>query len=36
VGVDAARLQRVVNAMLRFNLLPQSDRLFKITTMTGG
>jgi hypothetical protein len=26
----------VVNAMLRFNLLPQSDRLFKITTMTGG
>jgi hypothetical protein len=20
----------------RFNLLPQSDRLFKITTMTGG
>ena len=36
VGVDAVRLQRVVNAMLRFNLLPQSDRSFNITTMTGG
>ena len=36
VGVDAVRLQRVVNAMLRFNLLPQSDRSFQITTMTGG
>jgi len=36
VGVDAVRLQRVVNAMLRFNLLPQSDSSFKITIMTGG
>jgi len=36
VGVDAVRLQRVVNAMLEFNLLPNTDRSFKISTMTGG
>jgi NitT/TauT family transport system substrate-binding protein len=36
VGVDAVRLQRVVNAMLQFNLLPNTDRSFKISTMTGG
>jgi NitT/TauT family transport system substrate-binding protein len=35
LGVDAVRLQRVVNAMVRFKLLPSSDRPFKITTMTG-
>jgi NitT/TauT family transport system substrate-binding protein len=34
-GVDPARLQRVVNAMLRFGLLPQSDDSFSITSMTG-
>jgi NitT/TauT family transport system substrate-binding protein len=36
VGVDAVRLQRVVDAMLEFNLLPNTDRSFKISTMTGG
>jgi len=36
VGVDPVRLQRVVNAMLQFNLLPATDRSFKISTMTGG
>jgi NitT/TauT family transport system substrate-binding protein len=36
VGVDSVRLQRVVSAMLRFNLLPSTDRSFKISTMTGG
>jgi NitT/TauT family transport system substrate-binding protein len=34
-GVDPARLQRVVNAMLRFGLLPRSDDSFRITSMTG-
>ncbi len=34
-GVDPARLQRVVSAMLRFGLLPQSDDSFSITSMTG-
>jgi len=33
-GVDPARLQRVVSAMLRFGLLPASDGAFRITTMT--
>jgi NitT/TauT family transport system substrate-binding protein len=36
VGVDSVRLQRVVSAMLRFNLLPSTDRSFKVRTMTGG
>ena len=35
VGVDAVRLQRVVNAMLRFKLLPGSDRAFEISSMIG-
>jgi NitT/TauT family transport system substrate-binding protein len=35
-GVDSVRLQRVVSAMLRFNLLPSTDRSFKVSTMTGG
>jgi NitT/TauT family transport system substrate-binding protein len=35
VGVDAVRLQRVVNAMVRFGLLSQKDTSFKITTMIG-
>jgi ABC-type nitrate/sulfonate/bicarbonate transport system substrate-binding protein len=34
-GVDPARLQRVVSAMLRFGLLPSSDDAFRITSMTG-
>jgi hypothetical protein len=34
-GVDPARLQRVVSAMLRFGLLPPSDDAFRITSMTG-
>jgi len=33
--VDAVRLQRVVNAMLRFKLLPAQDQNFKITSMIG-
>jgi NitT/TauT family transport system substrate-binding protein len=35
LGVDAARLQRVVSAMLRFGLLPQKDSSFKVTSMIG-
>jgi NitT/TauT family transport system substrate-binding protein len=35
LGVDAVRLQRVVTAMLRFNLLPAQDDSFKITSMLG-
>jgi hypothetical protein len=35
LGVDAVRLQRVVNAMLRFKLLPAQDQNFKITSMIG-
>ena len=34
-GVDPARLQRVVSAMLRFGLLPPTDDTFSITSMTG-
>ncbi|MGH3258124.1 MAG: ABC transporter substrate-binding protein [Streptosporangiaceae bacterium] len=34
-GVDPARLQRVVSAMLRFGLLPRSDGSFSITSMVG-
>jgi hypothetical protein len=34
-GVDPARLQRVVSAMLRFGLLPPADDAFRITSMTG-
>ena len=33
--VDAARLQRVVSAMVRFGLLPQQDSSFKISSMIG-
>lgn len=36
LGVDAVQLQRVVNAMLRFRLLPAQDQNFKITSMIGG
>ena len=35
LGVDAVRLQRVVNAMLRFKLLPVQDQNFEITSMIG-
>jgi NitT/TauT family transport system substrate-binding protein len=35
LGVDGVRLQRVVSAMLRFGLLPPSDRSFKVTSMLG-
>jgi hypothetical protein len=35
LGVDAVRLQRVANAMLRFKLLPAQDQNFKITSMIG-
>jgi NitT/TauT family transport system substrate-binding protein len=35
LGVDAVRLQRVVTAMVRFNLLPAQDDSFKITSMIG-
>jgi NitT/TauT family transport system substrate-binding protein len=35
LGVDPARLQRVVGAMTRFGLLPQGTT-FKITSMIGG
>jgi NitT/TauT family transport system substrate-binding protein len=35
LGVDAVRLQRVVSAMVRFNLLPQKDLSFKVSSMTG-
>ncbi len=35
LGVDAVRLQRVVTAMVRFNLLPAQDSSFKITSMIG-
>jgi NitT/TauT family transport system substrate-binding protein len=34
LGVDAVRLQRVVNAMIRFDLLPKSTK-FSITKMIG-
>ncbi len=33
LGVDAVRLQRVVGAMVRFNLLPQSDKSFQVSSM---
>jgi NitT/TauT family transport system substrate-binding protein len=33
-GVDPARLQRVISAMVQFGLLPQSLSWFPITTMT--
>jgi NitT/TauT family transport system substrate-binding protein len=36
LGVDPARLQRVVDAMLQFGILPQSDKNFRITSMIGG
>jgi NitT/TauT family transport system substrate-binding protein len=35
LGVDAARLQRVVSAMSRFGLLPRNTS-FKVTSMLGG
>jgi NitT/TauT family transport system substrate-binding protein len=35
LGVDAARLQRVVSAMLRFGLLPPKEASFKVTSMIG-
>ena len=35
LGVDPARLQRVVGAMTRFHLLPQGTT-FKVTSMIGG
>jgi NitT/TauT family transport system substrate-binding protein len=35
LGVDAVRLQRVVNAMKRFGLLPQQTR-FNVTSMIEG
>jgi NitT/TauT family transport system substrate-binding protein len=35
LGVDAVRLQRVVNSMIRFGLLPK-DTKFKITSMIAG
>jgi hypothetical protein len=34
LGVDSARLQRVVSAMARFGLLPRSTT-FKVTSMIG-
>jgi len=34
LGVDAVRLQRVVNSMIRFNLLPKGTT-FSITSMIG-
>jgi NitT/TauT family transport system substrate-binding protein len=34
-GLDPVRLQRVVSAMNRFSFLPQQDRGFQITSMTG-
>jgi NitT/TauT family transport system substrate-binding protein len=34
LGVDAVRLQRVVNSMIRFNLLPKGTK-FSITSMIG-
>ena len=36
LGLDPARLQRVVDAMLQFGILPQSDKNFRITGMIGG
>lgn len=33
--VNPTQLQRVVDAMVQFNLLPSADMSFKITTMTG-
>jgi NitT/TauT family transport system substrate-binding protein len=35
LGVDAVRLQRVVSAMLRFELLPPKEASFKVTSMIG-
>jgi NitT/TauT family transport system substrate-binding protein len=35
LGVDAVRLQRVVSAMVRFDLLPRRDSSFKISSMIG-
>jgi NitT/TauT family transport system substrate-binding protein len=34
-GVDPVRLQRLVDAMLRFGLLPKQDDSFKIAAITG-
>jgi NitT/TauT family transport system substrate-binding protein len=34
LGVDAVRLQRVVNSMIRFDLLPKGTK-FSITSMIG-
>ncbi len=35
IGVDAVRLQRLVDAMVRFHLLGQQFRTFKISTIIG-
>ena len=35
IGVDSARLQRLVDAMLRFGLLGQQYKSFKIAAITG-
>ncbi len=35
IGVDPVRLQRLVDAMLRFGLLPRQYASFKISTITG-
>jgi NitT/TauT family transport system substrate-binding protein len=35
LSVDPARLQRVVDAMTEFGLLPAKDRSFKVSTMVG-
>ena len=35
IGVDPARLQRLVDAMLRFGLLPKQYGSFQISTITG-
>jgi NitT/TauT family transport system substrate-binding protein len=36
IGVDPVRLQRLVDAMLRFGLLPRQYDSFKISSITGG
>jgi hypothetical protein len=35
LSVDPVRLQRVVDAMSAFGLLPAKDRSFRVSTMTG-
>jgi hypothetical protein len=35
LGIDAVRLQRVVNSMKRFGLLPKSAK-FQVTSMIAG